>query len=239
MNGPVPSMPHLGKDGVPLYPDGYPIMKHLIPEQWRGSTIIRHMVVDERHAHLENLRHIFNGNPYWLHVEPGQYVKLIVDGSVMMSDTPMERRTNRVFVHNAQGDVLIGGLGIGLLPATLTRGAIARAPGSKWPVTSITVLEKNPDVIAMVAPYIKHDLIRIIEGDVFTWKPDRGQRFDSIYMDIWPSISPDNAPEMRKLKQRYRNWLNQKNPWRFIACWQEDYIRRKIRWERRLERAVP
>mgnify|MGYP000786328328 FL=1 len=32
-----------------------------------------------------------------------------------MSDTPMEKETNRDFVHNAHGNVLIGGLGIGLI----------------------------------------------------------------------------------------------------------------------------
>lgn len=48
-------------------------------------------------------------------VNPGNYVRLMHRGEVVMSDTYMEKRTNSGFCANAYGDVLIGGLGIGMI----------------------------------------------------------------------------------------------------------------------------
>nr|DAO26089.1 MAG TPA: hypothetical protein [Bacteriophage sp.]DAW88763.1 MAG TPA: hypothetical protein [Bacteriophage sp.] len=50
-----------------------------------------------------------------LGIPPGRYIRLINGCDCVMSDTPMEKETNRDFVHNAHGNVLIGGLGIGLI----------------------------------------------------------------------------------------------------------------------------
>ena len=48
------------------------------------------------------------------YVPPGRYARLFVNGTMFMSDTPMERNTNYAVVRNAHGNVLIAGLGIGL-----------------------------------------------------------------------------------------------------------------------------
>ncbi len=114
---------------------------------------------------------------------PGEYVRLICDGSLVMSDTQMERRTNSEFCMHAHGDVLIGGLGIGMIIL-----AIQDNPS----VRSITVLEKNQDVIDLIAPQLPlNSKVTIICADVFDWKPPRGVRYDCIYMDIWDYINKD------------------------------------------------
>jgi hypothetical protein len=67
------------------------------------------------------------------------YVRLVKKGEgVMMSDTPMERNTNYHILDKANGDVLIFGLGIGLIILPLLR---------KENVKSITVVELYQDLI--------------------------------------------------------------------------------------------
>ena len=93
---------------------------------------------------------------------PGKYVRLTHNGSVVMSDTSMEKRTNSRFCTDAHGDVLIGGLGIGMILLSIQ---------DKQSVKSITVIEKHQEVIDMVAPQLPlNDKVKIIQGDVYEKK---------------------------------------------------------------------
>ena len=66
-------------------------------------------------------------------IPSGDYVKLTHNGSLLMSNTLMEKETNKNFVIKAHGNVLIGGLGIGM---------IILAIQDKLTVKKITVIEK-------------------------------------------------------------------------------------------------
>lgn len=157
-------------------------------------------------------------------IMPGKYVKLIHGGEIVMSDTQMEKRTNSAFVIHAHGDVLIGGLGIGM---------IIMAIQDKAEVSSITVIEKYQEVIDMVASQLPlNDKVRIIKDDAFTWKPAKGQRFDCIYMDIWNYINSDvYQEEMKPLKRKYGHYLKplSESPNRFNDCWAEYYAKNNYR----------
>lgn len=122
-----------------------------------------------------------------------KYVRLLVNGSIMMTDAEFERMTNVQVMQEAHGHCLIGGLGIGLILDPL----IERCD-------SVTVIEINSDVIAAVGPY--YPKARIIHADVNTWKPD--QKFDTIYFDIWPHFNGDTSADAAKLQRRYRKFLN-------------------------------
>lgn len=135
-------------------------------------------------------------------VAEGDYVSLKVNGGLMMSNTPMEKRTNSEFVHNATGDVLIGGLGIGLIIMPLLE---------KDEVKSITVLEKYQDVIDCVLPQLKpHDKqnkLKVICADCFEWETK--DTYDTIYLDIWSYINEDvYNEEMKPLKRKFRKFLS-------------------------------
>ena len=130
-----------------------------------------------------------------------------------MSETPMEHRTNAGFVLNSYGDVLIGGLGIGMIILPIQE---------KEEVSSVTVLEKNLDVIALIAHQLPlNNKVRILNEDVYTWKPD--MRFDSVYMDIWGDLSTDDYEDMKRLKRKYGHYLKPKeeSPERINMCWNE------------------
>ena len=147
----------------------------------------------------------------------GKYARLMVNGHVMMSETPMEHRTNRDFVWDAHGDVLVGGLGLGM---------ILLAVQDKDEVKSITVIEKNPDVVEAVYHQLPLNAkVTLVQGDVFTWKPDR--KYDCIYMDIWSYVNEDIYEEMKTLKRKYGHFLKSKeeSPDRFNRCWAEWYAR--------------
>lgn len=149
-------------------------------------------------------------------IAPGKYIRLLHDDECVMSDTNMEKRTNSEFCINAHGDIIIGGLGIGM---------IVMAVQDKPEVHSITVIEKNEEVIEMIASQLNfNDKVNIICDDVFSWKPDRGVKYDMVYMDIWNYINSEiyNA-EMQPLKRKYAKYLRSKkeNPNRFNKCWAE------------------
>lgn len=147
-------------------------------------------------------------------ISNGTYMRLTHCGEVVMSDTDMEKRTNRKFIRDSNGDVLIGGLGIGM---------IILAIQDKPEVESITVLEKYTEVIELVGKQLPiNEKVNIINADVFDWKPNKGVKYDCIYMDIWNYINYTvYKAEMLPLIRKYQNYLvpKSKNPNRFIDCW--------------------
>ena len=148
-------------------------------------------------------------------IPAGKYVRLSNRHGAMMSDTPMERRTNSDFCYTAHGDVLIGGLGIGL---------ILLAVQDKEDIRSITVVEKEQDVIDLVAPQLPlNEKVKIVCDDIFTFKPGKGVRYDTIYMDIWQYVNSEVYREMVRVKRRYCHYLKPlaESPDRYLACWAE------------------
>jgi len=160
-------------------------------------------------------------------IPPGEYVRLVKKGGmsgVIMSNTPMEKRTNREIVGRSNGNVLIAGLGIGLILLPIQE---------KENVTSITVLEKYQDVINLVATQLPlNEKVNIIQGDVFDYQFPRGTKFDTIYFDVWSYINSDIYQEMRELKKLYRKYKvsPKENPDAWMGCWAE--------WEARVGRKI-
>ncbi|NFI08704.1 hypothetical protein FDF97_16160 [Clostridium botulinum] len=156
-------------------------------------------------------------------IPQGEYVTLTCKGEVVMSNTPMEKRTNAYFVQHAHGDILIAGLGIGL---------IVLAIQNKKEVKSITVIEKSSDVIDLVAKQLPlNSKVKIINADIFKWKSEKN-KYDVIYLDIWNYINSDvYEKEMKPLKERCKDYLKSKSdsPNRFIKCWAEYEAKNNIR----------
>lgn len=155
-------------------------------------------------------------------IPSGKFVRLIHKGSVVMSDTNMEKRTNANFVYKAHGNVLIGGLGIGM---------ILLAIQDKPEVETILVLEKHKEVIELVKEQLPlNEKVKIVNADVFEYLPN--QRFNTIYMDIWNYINKDVYEEsMKPLIRKYRKYLVQKDEDenRYIDCWCRNEAKRGIR----------
>jgi len=190
-----------------------------------NTYTINSFELTEEQVGLERIRNFRN---YWA-VAGLQanfpYVRLIKNGEgVMMSDTPMEKNTNFNFIQKANGDVIIFGLGLGLVIIPLLK---------KESVKSILVVELYQDLIDVVQPILKqHDTenkLTIIQGDCFEVHKllPKENKFDCIYGDIWISICDDNYDEMKTLTRNWKNRLNRENPNSFIDHWMKDYLKKE------------
>lgn len=205
------------------------IPKSTVPEGKSGDYEVRKFFVSKDEADLFNLGNMFNFE-FHRDIAPGAYTKLVKvtdesndKGILWMSDTPAEARGHLDFYYSATGNVLINGLGLGL---------IARAVLLKPDVEKVTINEINVDVIRLVAPHLLKefgDRLVINECDAFTWKPQNGDRFNAVWHDIWPSICYDHYEEYKKLMRRYGHWLV-KPHWQY--CWEYDRLKRIHREER-------
>ena len=141
----------------------------------------------------------------------GTYKRLTRNGSCVMSNTPMELRTNAEFVRKAKGHVHINGLGLGV---------VLLAVLMKPEVESVTVVEKNEDVINLVAPsFAPFDKLTIIQGDALEYKPPAKKKFGAVWHDIWNDVCADTLEDMKAL---HRRW-GRKTEWQ--GSWSRDMIR--------------
>jgi len=115
--------------------------------------------------------------------------------------------------------VLINGLGLGM---------IAQAAASYDSVDRVDVIESNQYVIDLMAQFMP-DKVNIITADALEFQPERGERWDLVWHDIWPQISDENIPQMDALKQKFRGRCG----WQ--GCWQESGCRKMASLMRRVE----
>lgn len=154
-------------------------------------------------------------------VRDGNYVRLKVNGEIMMSDTGMERISNKQFIKKATGRVLIAGLGIGLIINNILRNDS---------ITEIVVIEKHQDVIDLVSPKFNDSRLKIICADIFEWEPSKGEKFDTIYFDVWPQITTDNLTEITILHDRFKHF-KAKNGW--MNSWMKEYLQKQNRKQKK------
>lgn len=194
---------------------GFPSLAEILPEGKSGTWKIGHYSMDEDFVKHEQLMAALRGSWTMMYLVPGTYAVLYNNGSVIMSDTWLERYTNLDIIREANGHVLIAGLGVGLI---LTR--ILDKPD----VESVTVVELSVDVISLVAPHYVHPKLWITNADIYKWQTE--EKYDTIYFDIWGDISGDNYEETKVLHKRYRRNLNRKNPDCYMNSWLRDEVKR-------------
>lgn len=184
----------------------------IVPEGVSGEWAVQEFEVSEAQANFSAIREALSRETA---VPAGRYKRLMRGNVVVMSNTPMEVRTHRRFVSRARGSVLINGLGLGMALSEILK---------KPEVLSVTVIEKSPDVIGLVAPSFTGDpRVQIIHADAFEWKPPKGVRYDAVWHDIWDEITADNLPEMNRLHRKYG----------FRADWQDSWAREQCQERKR------
>lgn len=180
-----------------------------IPEGSRGPWTVKRYTVDERASKMTVLQSMMHGRGY---VPPGTYTELRhAKRGLIMSDTPDEMRDHYEFVHKAMGQVLINGLGLGMALAAILK---------KPEVKGVTVIEIDPDVIALVGPAFAGERVAIIHADAFLFQPPKGERYNAVWHDIWDDICGDNLAPMTQLKKKY----GRRTDWQ--GCWCEHQTRR-------------
>lgn len=185
-----------------------------VPDGRSGPWKVSTFKVDEDEARYFNLMNLRNISQW---IEPGTYRRLShkVRG-VVMSNTPMEVRTNSEPFYYATGRVLINGLGLGMLLEAIL---------SKPSVTYVRVIEIDEHIIKLVGRHFKKDnRVEIIRGDALSYHPARGEKFDYAWHDIWDAIDPVNLPQMATLGRRYNRRVANRQGW-----WARNIIREECR----------
>ena len=106
-----------------------------------------------------------------------------------MVDDPPHWWSMQDYARNSTGRVLIAGLGLGLVTHELLDMKAAKVAVD---VDSITVIEKNKDVIDLIYPLLPkaEDIkFQIINKDFYDFIHESEENFDRIIVDLWTSGS--------------------------------------------------
>jgi len=115
-----------------------------------------------------------------------------------MSVTPLEVESAEIGIRLARGHVLVMGLGMGWA---------AMATAIREEVTAVTVVEHDPDVLALhreldlfaQLPDEARAKLRIVEGDAYRYAPEAP--IDLLMPDIWlPLINDGRVEEVRTMQ---------------------------------------
>jgi hypothetical protein len=146
--------------------------------------------------------------------------QLSEDGSVWMTDDPIEQRQHDESLVGASGRVLVGGLGLGYAVTVL-----AKDPAVK----EIVVVEISQDVAnlvwaATIARSSRSGLtLTLIVEDLFIYLKNLTEHFDWAYFDIWQTDSEstfhNTVVPLRKLASPHID---------DVVCWNEDIMRGQL-----------
>jgi len=132
-----------------------------------------------------------------------------------MSDHPIELAWTKRLADRTEGDaILIGGLGLGLLPQLL----LPRAG------RTVLILENSPEVIDLVLRGWDMPaglMVQRADAWEFLRYPPSLPRFDTIIMDIWSTVDEAARREIDRLRQLAGPWLKPEG--RFVA-WGDDWL---------------
>ena len=140
--------------------------------------------------------------------------QLFVGGKMVMSDSMQERVSNFEVCWRARGDVLIAGLGVGMILKPLL---------SNPEVSSVTVVEKSQDVIDLVAPHYADPKLQVVQGDIFSWRPPKGTTYDTLYFDVWADIASSNLDQMARLHQAFKGY--KRGPGSWMQSWEREHLK--------------
>ena len=136
------------------------------------------------------------------------YTVLLKKGCDMpiMQDSEAEYNDHKWLWDNAKGDVLIGGLGIGM-----THHILIENPN----ITSVTIIEKYQDVIDLVWDHCaKDDTFTLIVADIETWNPPEGSSWNVGWFDTWIYDNPLTMKAYKELMhEKYGDYVELIGSW--------------------------
>jgi hypothetical protein len=136
----------------------------------------------------------FNGSP-WLNI---------------MQDSEAEYTEHDWLVSRMSGDILLGGLGIGMIHIPLLASSA---------VTSVTIVEKYQDVIDLVwddCP--KDERFTIVCDDINTWDPDSTDglpttNWDVAWFDTWLTHDEPLSQYITRMNDKYGSYVSEIGGW--------------------------
>lgn len=192
--------------------EAFPKMAEILKPCESEHFSISYITATEDDVKACQLRDAIHGRGEYFGFKTGTYIRLLRKPSFfnqpIMSDTFMEKETQMEVLENAHGDVLIAGLGIGMVLL-----AVQSLPS----VSSVIVVEKEQEIIDLVKPQLPlKKKVSVVCGDIFSF--ETSAKFDTIYFDIWDNICGDNWDAMKRLHRRFRSKLK-KGGW--MSSWRK------------------
>lgn len=143
------------------------------------------------------------------------YPAVLENGREWMTVTPNEVATMAPALARVRGDVAAMGLGLGYF---------AYMASEKPDVRSVTVIERDADVIALferyLLPQFAHgEKLRVVRADAFDFARDSLAGFDYAFVDLWHDVA-DGAPMYLRMKR-----LEERSPNTRFLYWIETSIR--------------
>jgi len=143
------------------------------------------------------------------------YYRLTRDNKTVVMDTgDFEKLTNKYFVDNANGDVIVFGVGMGFIIFPLLQDPT---------VTSIKIVEYDQEIIDYVGGIIKqndiNNKVTIVQGDVKTYYQGvTNEQYDFVYIDYWDYLTPEAYDEMATYPTLYDGFKKDSNSIIFSWC---------------------
>ena len=175
-----------------------------VPEGTSGVWKVERYTLTADDLMIPNMRLMLEPGMSRRVMDPGNYTRLTRRNHIVMTDTPAEFYENYEPVLRAKGDVLLNGLGLGVVLAALL---------NKLDVNDITVIEKSKDVLDLVSPHYQCSRVQFIHADARKWRPVKGKRFSVVWHDIWNDICGDNLEEMKALHRSYGRRCDWQGSW--------------------------
>ncbi len=118
-----------------------------------------------------------------------------------MVDDPPHWWCMQDYASNSCGEVLVAGLGLGLVTGELLKNV---------DVNSITVVERNKDVIDLIMPFLvkddidigKNSNLEIVNEDFYKFINETDKKFDRLIIDLWVTGSKEETLIVFKDKVR-------------------------------------
>jgi len=185
-----------------------------VPPGTSGPWVLEKVTIPERDYDPDA-----DPRPDCFKLRPGVYSSLRCGSTQFMTDLYDEWWTQRSAIVEARrrgGNVLITGLGLGLVVESILACGDAA-------VERVTIVERSPDVIRLVGPYLEEwhpERVEIVEGDAFEWEPPADRHFSVGWHDIWPDphepIAQVGADELEARFAPYCDWQ---------GSWPREYLR--------------
>ncbi len=130
---------------------------------------------------------------------PYIFLKKIEDDLIWMSNVAFEIGTHERYASEVTGDVLIVGLGLGYNSIQAE---------DKKDVTSITIVEKEEEVIELVAEHIAHRKVTVVHDSILHYFETlrNNVKYDYIWFDIFPNdpiYFPEEVALLTDLAERH------------------------------------
>jgi len=125
---------------------------------------------------------------------------------LLMLNSEAEYEEHQWLWDRMEGDILIAGLGIGMVNEMLVESD---------DVTSVTIVEKEQDVVDLVWEHCaKDDRFTLIVDDIETWDIPEDSHWDVIWFDSWIETNSLSKEEYKVfLQERYGSYCDE------LECW--------------------